>query len=100
YVWRRRMFIKRHSGLTGVITNSSLCRSVLSILVILDRKLVKRKNRAAMKVLVQWKDQSEQDATWEFLDELQLRFPDFSELVSCGQEIDKNILINFPISIY
>nr|GEV03849.1 hypothetical protein [Tanacetum cinerariifolium] len=32
-------------------------------------------------------DQSEQDATWEFLDELQLRFPDFSELVSCGQEI-------------
>nr|GEW41657.1 hypothetical protein [Tanacetum cinerariifolium] len=32
-------------------------------------------------------DQSEQDATWEFLDELQLRFLDFSELVSCGQEI-------------
>nr|GEV89579.1 reverse transcriptase [Tanacetum cinerariifolium] len=54
---------------------------------ILDRKLVKRKNRATMKVLVQWKDQSEHDATWELLDELQLRFPDFSELVSCGQEI-------------
>nr|GFB15285.1 hypothetical protein [Tanacetum cinerariifolium] len=32
-------------------------------------------------------DQSKQDATWEFLDELQLRFPDFFELVSCGQEI-------------
>nr|GEZ90027.1 hypothetical protein [Tanacetum cinerariifolium] len=32
-------------------------------------------------------DQSKQDATWEFLDELQLRLPDFFELVSCGQEI-------------
>nr|GEY65593.1 hypothetical protein [Tanacetum cinerariifolium] len=32
-------------------------------------------------------DQSKQDATWEFLDELQLRIPDFSEHVSCGQEI-------------
>ncbi|GKG08156.1 hypothetical protein Tco_0333988 [Tanacetum coccineum] len=31
-----------------------------------------------MKVLVQWKGQTTQDATWEFLD--------FSELTSCGQE--------------
>nr|GEU50407.1 hypothetical protein [Tanacetum cinerariifolium] len=52
---------------------------------VLDQKLVKRRNRAAMKVLVQWKGQTTQDATWEFLDELKLRFPDFSELTSCGQ---------------
>ncbi|GKC00794.1 integrase, catalytic region, zinc finger, CCHC-type containing protein [Tanacetum coccineum] len=54
---------------------------------VLDQKLVKRRNRAAMKVLVQWKGQTTQDATWEFLDELKLRFPDFSELTSCGQEV-------------
>nr|GEX84385.1 hypothetical protein [Tanacetum cinerariifolium] len=54
---------------------------------VLDQKLVKRRNRAAMKVLVQCKGQTTQDATWEFLDELKLRFPDFSELTSCGQEV-------------
>nr|GEY02193.1 Ty3/gypsy retrotransposon protein [Tanacetum cinerariifolium] len=54
---------------------------------VLDQKLVKRRNRIAMKVLVQWKGQTTQDATWEFLDELKLRFPDFSELTSCGQEV-------------
>ncbi|KAJ0547862.1 putative nucleotidyltransferase, Ribonuclease H [Helianthus annuus] len=47
---------------------------------VIDRKWVKRGNRAAMKVLVQWRDQTVQDATWEFLDDMQLRFPDFSEL--------------------
>ena len=54
---------------------------------VLDQKLVKRRNRAAMKVLVQWEGQTTQDATWEFLDELKLRFPDFSELTSCGHEV-------------
>ncbi|XP_076897575.1 uncharacterized protein LOC143550909 [Bidens hawaiensis] len=49
---------------------------------VLDRKLVKRRNRAAMKVLVQWKGQGTQEATWEFLDELRLRFPHFAELTS------------------
>ena len=49
-------------------------------LAVLDKKIVKRGNRAAMKVLVQWKDQTAQDATWEFLDDLKLRFPDFNEL--------------------
>ncbi|XP_076946902.1 uncharacterized protein LOC143618677 [Bidens hawaiensis] len=47
---------------------------------VLDRKLVKRGNKAVMKVLVHWKEQTTHDATWEFLDELKLRFPDFSEL--------------------
>nr|GEV25664.1 hypothetical protein [Tanacetum cinerariifolium] len=34
---------------------------------------------AAMKILVQWKDQS---ATWEYLDELQLRLPDLSDVIA------------------
>ncbi|XP_076888633.1 uncharacterized protein LOC143539074 [Bidens hawaiensis] len=49
---------------------------------VLDRKLVKRGDRAAMKVLVHWNGQTTQDATWEYLDDLQLRFPDFNELTS------------------
>nr|GFC34564.1 hypothetical protein [Tanacetum cinerariifolium] len=41
-----------------------------------------RGSRAAMKILVQWKDQSAEDATWEYLDELQLRFPDLSDVIA------------------
>ncbi|KAD3336526.1 hypothetical protein E3N88_32045 [Mikania micrantha] len=48
--------------------------------VVLDQKLVKRGNDAAKKVLEQWDGQTTQDATWEFLDEMKLRFLDFSEL--------------------
>ncbi|XP_076894638.1 uncharacterized protein LOC143546992 [Bidens hawaiensis] len=49
---------------------------------VLDRKLVRRGNRAAMKVLIQWKGQTTQEAKWEFLDEMKLCFPDFVELTS------------------
>ncbi|XP_076893710.1 uncharacterized protein LOC143545773 [Bidens hawaiensis] len=38
--------------------------------------------RAALKVLVHWRGQTTQDATWEFTDDLKLRFPDFTELTS------------------
>nr|GEX79266.1 hypothetical protein [Tanacetum cinerariifolium] len=68
-------------------SNSKEARFSLQPSAVLDQKLVKRRNRAAVKVLVQWKGQTTQDATWEFLDELKLRFPDFSELTSCGQEV-------------
>ena len=34
---------------------------------ILDRKMVKRGNRAVTKVLIQWSDRSPEEATWEFL---------------------------------
>ncbi|XP_076947035.1 uncharacterized protein LOC143618840 [Bidens hawaiensis] len=47
----------------------------------LERKLVKRGHRAAMKVLVHWQGQATQDATWEFLEDLKLRFPDFDPLI-------------------
>ncbi|XP_076945560.1 uncharacterized protein LOC143616694 [Bidens hawaiensis] len=52
----------------------------LQPLAVLDRRLVKRGNRDVIKVLVHWKDQTTQDATWEFLDEMKLRFSDFTEL--------------------
>lgn len=44
----------------------------------LGRKMVKRQGRAATMVLVKWVDESEDTATWEFLYDLQKRFPDFS----------------------
>ncbi|XP_076890291.1 uncharacterized protein LOC143541326 [Bidens hawaiensis] len=55
-------------------------RFLLQPQAMLERKLVKRGNRAALKVLVQWKGPTVQDATWEFFDDMKLRFPYFSEL--------------------
>lgn len=45
---------------------------------ILDRRMVKRGNVASTQLLVHWKDSSPADSTWEFADELRLRFPTFS----------------------
>ncbi|CAJ2672860.1 unnamed protein product [Trifolium pratense] len=44
---------------------------------ILDRKMVKRGNIAATKVLVQWQDSPPNLATWEFYSELLKKYPDF-----------------------
>lgn len=44
---------------------------------ILDRKMVKRGSKAVMQVLVHWVGLDVTDATWEFLPDIQLRFPDF-----------------------
>lgn len=44
----------------------------------LERKMVKRQDRAATKVLVKWKNQPEDEATWEFLYDLQKKFPEFN----------------------
>jgi hypothetical protein len=44
---------------------------------ILDRKMVKRGRTAATKVLVQWKNQSPDAATWEFYYDLLKEFPNF-----------------------
>ncbi|XP_076892046.1 uncharacterized protein LOC143543662 [Bidens hawaiensis] len=57
-------------------------RFILQPQGVLDRKLIKRGSRAAMKVLVHWKGQTTHEATWEFLDEMKLRFPDFVEPTS------------------
>ncbi|GKB81295.1 ty3-gypsy retrotransposon protein [Tanacetum coccineum] len=66
-------------GVYPIVPIPKEARFSLQPSAVLDQKLVKRRNRAAMKVLVQWKGQTTQDATWEFLD--------FSELTSCGQEV-------------
>ncbi|XP_076935364.1 uncharacterized protein LOC143601991 [Bidens hawaiensis] len=49
---------------------------------VLEKKLVKHGNKAAMKVLIRWKNQTAQEATWEYLDEMKLRFPDLLDFTS------------------
>ncbi|KAJ0565851.1 putative nucleotidyltransferase, Ribonuclease H [Helianthus annuus] len=44
---------------------------------VLESRVVRRGNRAAGQVLIKWNGLPDSDATWEFRDELQLRFPDF-----------------------
>ncbi|PNY06838.1 retrotransposon-related protein [Trifolium pratense] len=44
---------------------------------ILERKMVKRGNSAATKVLVQWKGEPPTQATWEFYYDLLKKFPNF-----------------------
>ena len=45
---------------------------------ITDRMTVKRRNRVVTKVLVQWKHQLPEDATWEFFYDLKQKFPHFN----------------------
>nr|GEV44455.1 reverse transcriptase [Tanacetum cinerariifolium] len=44
---------------------------------ILDRRMAKLNNRAAVYVLVKWVNHSEEDAKWELYEDLALRFPEF-----------------------
>ena len=39
--------------------------------------MVKRQGKAATKVLIKWLNQPEDEATWEFLGDLEKKFPDF-----------------------
>nr|GEU44447.1 hypothetical protein [Tanacetum cinerariifolium] len=65
--------LKLASGQPGkIIPIPTESRFRLQSLKVLDHKLVKKGSRDAMKILVQWKDQSAEDAMWEYLDELQL----------------------------
>ena len=45
-------------------------------IAILDRKLMKKGNRAAIAVLVQWSNLYPKNATWEDLEDLQKQFPE------------------------
>ena len=45
---------------------------------ILDRMTVKKGNQAVTKVLVKWKHQLPEDATWEFFFDLKKEFPAFN----------------------
>ncbi|XP_076908862.1 uncharacterized protein LOC143565912 [Bidens hawaiensis] len=44
---------------------------------ILDNKVVRRGNKAVAKVLAHWMNLPISEATWEFADELRIRFPSF-----------------------
>ncbi|WMV14796.1 hypothetical protein MTR67_008181 [Solanum verrucosum] len=44
---------------------------------ILERRMIKRGNKAVPQVLVQWSQLSKEDATWEDYNSMKLRFPDF-----------------------
>ena len=48
------------------------------LIAILDRKKVKRGNRAGVQLLIHWKHLSPTEATWEFIYEIRMRFLDFS----------------------
>lgn len=45
---------------------------------ILDRRMVKKKNRAVTQVLIKWKGSSWEDATWEDYVVISIKFPDFN----------------------
>ncbi|GKC21779.1 retrovirus-related pol polyprotein from transposon 17.6 [Tanacetum coccineum] len=45
---------------------------------LLDRRMVKQNNRMVVFRLIQWSNRSEEDATWEKLEDLLARFPEFS----------------------
>ena len=49
----------------------------LELVVVLDKRIVKKGNRPTTQVLVHWTNSFPEDATWEFLYNLQQRFPNF-----------------------
>lgn len=69
--------------LVGNVTTFSQLPTILpdvmarELVRILERKMVNRQGRAATKVLIQWSNESEEEATWVFLFDIQKRFPDF-----------------------
>ena len=44
---------------------------------VLARKMVKRRNAAIVQYLVQWDGLSEEQASWEYVDVLEQRYPNF-----------------------
>ena len=80
--------VSQLKAVVGVVLTSTQLPSVISDLlikepaVILERKMVKRQGQAATMVLVQWTNESEAEATWEYLFDLQKKFPSFEP---CGQ---------------
>ncbi|PKI61860.1 hypothetical protein CRG98_017758 [Punica granatum] len=58
---------------------------------ILERRLVRRGNKAAAQVLVHWTNTSPTEATWEYTDELRWRFPQF-DLEGKGSEGEGNVV--------
>ncbi|XP_074291307.1 uncharacterized protein LOC141618089 [Silene latifolia] len=54
-------------------------------IAVLERKMVKKGNRAMVYVLVHWPNRSKADATWETYDDREKRFPGFNLNETLGQ---------------
>ncbi|XP_073222556.1 uncharacterized protein [Cicer arietinum] len=73
--------LKKHIG--NAITSTDLPSNTNEVLavkepeLIMDRMTVKRRGQAVTKVLVKWKHQLPEDATWEFYFDLCKKFPNF-----------------------
>ena len=69
--------------LIGNVPNSTHLPSVLQDAFVkepervLERKMVNRQGKAVTKVLVKWANEAVEEATWEFLFDLQQKFPGF-----------------------
>lgn len=63
-----------HNNLPQYLTESAHAKEPEAIL---DRKIAKRQNTAATKILVKWKDNPTDKATWEFYSDFIQKFPDF-----------------------
>jgi len=72
--------LKKHVG--NQIVQSTLPASQptpdLHPRAILDRRLVRKTHKATTQVLIHWEGLPPTDATWEFTDELSMRFPTFN----------------------
>ena len=71
--------LKKKVGNREVLTTLPALPSepLLLLQAILDRRMVKKNLRAATQLLVHWTGLTPAEATWEFLDELSLCFPQF-----------------------
>ncbi|GJU37686.1 reverse transcriptase [Tanacetum coccineum] len=67
---------------SSVMGSFPLCDSEVLLaatpLKLLDRRMVKQINRMVVFGLIQWSNGSEEDATWEKLEDLLARFPEFT----------------------
>lgn len=71
----------------NVNTSTQLPTVISDVLIkqlekILERKMVKRQGIVETQFFVQWVNQGEEEATWEFFYELQKKYPTFEP---CGQ---------------
>lgn len=80
--------LKKHVG--NHIVQSSLPISdpgpILQPRAILERRMVRHNNQAATQVLLHWEGALPADATWEFTEEIRLRFPTFNLEDKVGTE--------------
>ncbi|KAJ0976176.1 hypothetical protein J5N97_018141 [Dioscorea zingiberensis] len=59
------------------LPSTSLPPTAIKPLAILNRKMVRRNNRAITQWLIHWENSPPSEATWESTEDLQLRFPNF-----------------------